>query len=734
MANIPEPVPEFREVYEWTTKDRAKAGPTGVMIVPLQDLMARDGYLKVQIEAQNGTISGLATRADENEAAIEQTNAEVASLDAAYREADTGLQTQVDDLVAGQSTSAIYANTLTDLQAVTGSFVGQGGFVANGTGTGQYRWSGSVWDFLRADVLSQKADISQVLPIAQEVVQKADRSPLVDRLFTSSASDVAIFGVTNVNGDVQAVISFDPNTGATKSRGQPLLTPATARDYLPGMYIGDADDVQPIWGITDAMGNPQAVLAYKVSQQQLLINGVAMGAQDRYVPSADASATVSGSTVSVRGVLHKSSGDVSFTEDLEILSPAGITVSGSAYSLITNSESRWYANPNAKLPYRFVSGVSVTLDGSPLVEGVDFAVWYAGGKLRGVSGSGTREVLVSYTGLPQRYDLIVADAVSGALSVVQGVARNVDPEEYRPVSPVGTVPLFYVLSHGGEIQVIPLARWSGTEKAGRDTRQLDAHNRRVLAPIRAALFGGRDITVIGYGDSITALAGLADHTVPNGPTRDLRSFFNQIPADTYATIPALDFGDGSGAIHTDLGWNRQLRAWLERVYGGAVTYLNYGIGGSSSGTGSNGDRLNGLNPTRLQYVLDSITAATTPVLVNLSFGMNELGSTSTLDNIVQLVQQMKAAGATVQVIGVSRPGGYGGFGSVDAWRYTNDMLYAAAMSAGAAFVPLAAYFDDDQLGYAGLAPDSLSGNANVNHPGITEYRSLAEIIIRNFEA
>lgn len=600
--------------------------------------------------------------------------------------------------------------------------------------SGRYVMVAAGLEWRSPDVLTQKADFDQVLPIAQEVSQKADRAPLVNTMFTAPAPEVTILGVTNVNGEVQAVLTFDPNTGATKSRGQTLLTPRTARDYLPGMLIGDAEDIQPIWGITDAVGNAQAVLAFKVSQRQLLVNGEAVGAQERDVPSADASATVIGSTISVRGVLRKPSGDVSITGNLEILSPTGVAVSDSAYSLVTNSEPRWYANPNAKLPYRFVSGVSVTLGGSPLVEGVDFAVWYAGGKLRGVSGSGTREVLVSYTGLPQRYDMIVADAVSGALSVVQGAARNVDPEEYRPVAPVGTVALFYVLSYGDTLQVIPLARWSGTEKAGRDTRQLDAHNRRVLAPIRAALLGGRDITVVGYGDSITALAGLADHTIPNGPTRDLRSFFSQIPADTYATIPALDFGDGAGAVHTNYGWNRQLKAWLERVYGVSVDYLNYGVGGSSSGTGSTGDRLNGLNPIRLQYVLDAIAASTAPVLVNLSFGMNELGSTGTLANIVQLTQQLKAAGATVCVIGVPRPGSYGGFGTVDAWRYTNDALYAAAMSAGAAFVPLVAYFDDDQLGYAGLAPESLSGNANVNHPGLTEYRSLADIIIRNFEA
>ncbi|HHA2973249.1 TPA: hypothetical protein ACOFD8_000565 [Stenotrophomonas maltophilia] len=86
---------------------------------------------------------------------------------------ENGLQTQIDGLVEGQQTSAIYANTLADLQAVTGSYVGQGGFVLNGTGAGQYRWSGSAWAFLRADMLSQKADKSEAIITSGNVAESA---------------------------------------------------------------------------------------------------------------------------------------------------------------------------------------------------------------------------------------------------------------------------------------------------------------------------------------------------------------------------------------------------------------------------------------------------------------------------------------------------------------------------------------------------------------------------------
>lgn len=75
------------------------------------------------------------------------------------------VQTQVDALAAGQQTSAIYAATLAELQVIVGAYDGQGAFVANGTGAGTYRWNAgaSSWQFLRADMLVEKADKTDVV-------------------------------------------------------------------------------------------------------------------------------------------------------------------------------------------------------------------------------------------------------------------------------------------------------------------------------------------------------------------------------------------------------------------------------------------------------------------------------------------------------------------------------------------------------------------------------------------
>lgn len=84
------------------------------------------------------------------------------------------LQSQIDGLVDGQQTQAIYANTLPDLQAVSGTYVGQGAFVLNGTGAGQYRWNGTAWEFLRSDMLAAKANTADV---NAALVNKTDALP-----------------------------------------------------------------------------------------------------------------------------------------------------------------------------------------------------------------------------------------------------------------------------------------------------------------------------------------------------------------------------------------------------------------------------------------------------------------------------------------------------------------------------------------------------------------------------
>lgn len=80
-------------------------------------------------------------------------------------------QFQIDNLIAGQQTDSIYVNTLSDLQSIPGSFTNQGAFVVNGDESGQYRWTGSSWQFLRPDLLTEKADIEYVDDVTAHVPQ-----------------------------------------------------------------------------------------------------------------------------------------------------------------------------------------------------------------------------------------------------------------------------------------------------------------------------------------------------------------------------------------------------------------------------------------------------------------------------------------------------------------------------------------------------------------------------------
>ncbi len=81
-------------------------------------------------------------------------------------------QDQIDSLVAGQQGGAIYADTLSQLQLIAGTYVGQGAFVNNGVGVGQYIWSGSGWNYSREDVFAKKADKVEVAEVAGTPVER----------------------------------------------------------------------------------------------------------------------------------------------------------------------------------------------------------------------------------------------------------------------------------------------------------------------------------------------------------------------------------------------------------------------------------------------------------------------------------------------------------------------------------------------------------------------------------
>lgn len=106
------------------------------------------------------------------------------------------VQQQIDALIAGQQTNAIYADTLAALEAVTGTYVGQGAFVLNGTGAGQYAWNGEQWVFLRGDVLANKVDKSYLASLLRDGSRNAHE--FADRYGRSRT-------VIDSNGDLQAL-------------------------------------------------------------------------------------------------------------------------------------------------------------------------------------------------------------------------------------------------------------------------------------------------------------------------------------------------------------------------------------------------------------------------------------------------------------------------------------------------------------------------------------------------
>jgi len=129
----------------------------------------------------------------------------------------SGIPDQIDDLVAGQQTSSIYATTLAELQGIPGAFVNQGAFVTGGVGAGQYRWTGSAWQFLRADILSQKADNAEVVKKASKMELASQTSSIKEPFAGFAVYEVGSDGIvplllTRYDGQLYPLVWFDTAT------------------------------------------------------------------------------------------------------------------------------------------------------------------------------------------------------------------------------------------------------------------------------------------------------------------------------------------------------------------------------------------------------------------------------------------------------------------------------------------------------------------------------------------
>ncbi|WP_159094772.1 hypothetical protein [Stenotrophomonas sp. ESTM1D_MKCIP4_1] len=214
-------------------------------------------------------------------------------------------QAQIDALTAGQQSNAIYADTLPQLQAIAGTYVGQGAFVNNGSGAGQYIWNGSSWVFSRADLLSQKADRSELLLKASNslVATKIDAVmvPFEQFSFYAASDDLVPIGaidpVTGVplaafrvsTGELLAWFAPDnPSINSIALTNLAKAVPETAR-----LFTVDGD-VVPLLATRDPTdGKVYPLVYYSISEDRLYPGGGGQGA----VPEDDNVAYIENGTL-----------------------------------------------------------------------------------------------------------------------------------------------------------------------------------------------------------------------------------------------------------------------------------------------------------------------------------------------------------------------------------------------------------------------------------------------------
>ncbi|NSZ06412.1 hypothetical protein G6M14_08570 [Agrobacterium tumefaciens] len=362
-------------------------------------------------------------------------------------------------------------------------------------------------------------------------------------------------------------------------------------------------------------------------------------------------------------------------------------------------------------------------DGATLVQGTDYVVYPDQGAV-GLPASGTPfDVNYTITGHSQRYDMVSFNPTTKAVVVTKGGDRVRDPDYYAAVAPAGNIPLYraFITRYGVDLIPIMHHRRMLRDDLKSDYAARMAYNRSCLPKTLKSLRSGNAVKLIGYGDSITAIGG--GGIEPDGAVRDMASWISGMPADTKATIPTYDGAGGLGA-HIRVGWNWILKAALEARYSSTITYLNFGWSGTTSANSGN----NGLNPARLNRILSE-----GPALMVLAFGMNELGSTSTYANVVNIIQQAKAAGMEVIVLTPPRCNEIGRSAVYDGWRKTHDDLVLAAIDTASAYVST---FEIAGKGFEGAmarSPKSMCMQNLYNHPWPLELAEIGRWLAQIFD-
>lgn len=444
---------------------------------------------------------------------------------------------------------------------------------------------------------------------------------------------------------------------------------------------------------------------------------------DRYVPQVVATgltAAITGSAI-IRGSAKPIAGTLTF----DATTVGSTTVASSLVQ--ASSAAQWPSNPNAWLGEKRISAVTVidTATSTALTPGTHYNVDSYGGKLRGLTAT-IYPVSVAFTYTRERYDLIQIDPTTLAMSVKKGTERAFDVQEYRPAPDAEKVALYYVLVAGNTLEFDPVHRYvdlGGEMLDGKDYGLLRQHNRRCLQKTLARLNRGQAITLVGHGDSITAVSNInSPATTPNGTTRDLQRFLQGgYGSDTLTNLySAQDWGDGGGAVHVSIGWNRVLKKHFEDVFGSVVTYYNFGMSGTTSASGAGSDRLGAITALSPHLTVGGTGIRTT----------SEPAAFSVLIMVIRFPYSVLPALSFMPNPRTSNTedGRY----TQDQTRYMNRQVYSAAIDGGAAYAPADWLTDDNSKGGLGIATTSLTGSDLRNHPGGYEMSIYGKALVNVF--
>jgi|GEM_PF-2265362 len=529
------------------------------------------------------------------------------------------------------------------------------------------------------------------------VPDKADKTALASE--TTARQKDSQFGADFLPAIVAAVRALiTRSTGLLESRVE-------ARDHLRAIAMRET--VRRTTGAVQSGGIDVVAFQRPVRRD---------GLPSSQVEIEDVVWTVAGSTVTVQSgrTALRSAGRAIYpsTASVTIDPVSTATVAGEARTL-SFVNANFVESAAGRLAHGHVSTV-VVKDASTsavLALGTDYRLNTDQGAVSLVSAGSDRPVLVDYSWSGIRYDLIEM-ALDGTLTVKKGTERDRDVAEYLPARSAGKTPLLIVRVTSAGLTVW---RWQDIERSLVQAPAIIQRNRaRNLGSFHRALRSGSAVKIAGYGTSRTNLGLVAAAPyAANGPERDRMTagFLMTQGADFIATLPLFDHADGAGAVHTHIGWNWALKAAIERLYPNAVEYLNFGIGGTTSGNTSNG----GTVPARLAGLTGSGAH-----LAVIEFGMNELGATSvdTLADLIAIGEACRTAGIDPVFIAPARPNATYASDVADKWVLENRQVAAAADYLAAPFVDTASVFGVDRIGP--LDPRECCTSNLLNHDSVFE--------------